>query len=183
MAVTEDIVRPTTMATSTRRNNRRILVTSVTVVILLAGLTLFFIHNHRSGKPVPPEVQRAVNFPIYYPRQSDLPAGYTLDTTTIRLAQQGVVIYSVKKGGQQLVFSEEETPDGNIIDKFTSSYIPLHNTITTDLGKAAIGAAGQGANLQTIVSLPISKGPWLIVTAPANTKQSEMKQILQSLVK
>jgi flagellar basal body-associated protein FliL len=186
MAVIEDIVRPNKAVAPTARDNRRILLMSVVVVVLLAllaGLTLFFVHNHRSGNPVPADVQSAVNFPIYYPRQSNLPAGYTLDTTTIRLAQPGVVIYSVRKGGQQMVFSEEETPDGSVIDKFTSSYIPLHNTITTDLGKAAIGAAGQGAHLQTVVSLPIAKGPWLIITAPANTKQSEVKQILQSLVK
>jgi hypothetical protein len=93
------------------------------------------------------------------------------------------VVYAIQKGSQQLVFSEEETPGGNVVDKFTSSYIPLHNTITTDLGKAAVGAAGQGANLQTIVSLPITKGPWLIITAPADTKQSDVQQILQALTK
>jgi hypothetical protein len=153
------------------------------VVVLLLGLIIFIQHRITAGSPVPTEIKKTVSFPIYYPEQSKLPPGYSLDNTSFRFAQPGVVVYAIQKGSQQLVFSEEETPGGNVVDKFTSSYIPLHNTITTDLGKAAVGAAGQGANLQTIVSLPITKGPWLIITAPADTKQSDVQQILQALTK
>jgi hypothetical protein len=183
MAVIEDIIRPVPAAAPKRRLSRKFLISGAVVFVLLAVLTIFFVHHLRSDSPVPAEIRGAVSFAVYYPEQSKLPAGYSLDTTSFRLAQPGVVVYSVKTGSQQLIFSEEQTPGGNVVDKFTSSYIPLHNPITTDLGKAAMGAAGQGANLQTIVSLPITKGPWLIITAPANTKQSDMQQILQSLTK
>lgn len=162
---------------------RPLLVTGLLVAIVMAGGITFFVQRMANGSPVSSDVQKAVTFPVYYPRQSKLPVGYQLDDTSFRLADTGVVIYSVQVRGQQLVFSEQQTPEGSVIDKFTSSYIPLHNTITTDRGKAAIGAAGQGSNLKTIVSLPITHGPWLIITAPANTKQSDVQQILQSLTK
>lgn len=169
-------------AQSNRLFRRPMFVAGAVVAMLLAGLiTLFVQHRMADATPVPADVRSEVNFPVYYPRQSKLPAGYSLDNTSFHLAQPGVVVFAVRTGSQQLVFSEEEAPGGNIIEKFTTSYIPLHNTISTTFGKAAIGAAGQGAHLQTIVSLPIAKGPWLIITAPTGTKQSDMQQILQSL--
>jgi hypothetical protein len=183
MAVITDPVSPAKAAPPKRRLNHPMIVLGAVLVILLLGLIIFIQHRITAGSPVPTEIKKAVSFPVYYPEQSKLPPGYSLDSTSFRFAQPGVVVFAVQKGGQQLVFSEEETPGGNVVDKFTSSYIPLHNTITTDLGKAAIGAAGQGSNLQTIVSLPIAKGPWLIITAPAATKQADMQQILQSLAK
>jgi hypothetical protein len=161
---------------------RRIFVSGGTLLVLFVGVTIFVQQQISADGPVPSDVSKAVNFSVYYPNQSKLPAGYTLDDASFRLADTNVIVYSVRKNGEQLVFSETQTPDTSIVDKFTSSYIPLHNTISTKLGKAAMGAAGQGTNLKTIVSLPISNGPWLIVTAPANTKQSDMRQILQSLV-
>jgi hypothetical protein len=183
MAVSTDQVPPVQANRTNRWSHRPLLITGALLIVLLAGGITFFVHRMAGSSPVSTDVQGAVTFPVYYPQQSKMPAGYSLDRTSFRLAQSGVVVFAVVKGSQQLVFSEEETPGDNIVDKFTSSYIPLHNTITTDLGKAAIGAAGQGSNLKTVVSLPITKGPWLIVTAPADTKQSDMQQILQSLTK
>jgi hypothetical protein len=185
MAVIMDIAPPApAKAAGPKRRPKRLLVAGGVVgVVFLAALGIFLAHGMMAHSPVPAEVRSAVSFPIYYPRQSKLPPGYSLDTASFRLAESGVVIYSVHKGSQQLVFSEQEAPDGNVINKFTSSYIPLHNTITTDLGKAEIGAAGQGSSLQTVASLPVVKGPWLIITAPADTKQSDMQQVLQSLTK
>lgn len=174
---------PAQTAVPTRRHvGRRIVI--ATGIFIFAAAAFIFIHQvTATNSPVPAELHKDVSFPIYYPEQSKLPTGYNLDTSSFRLAQPGVLIYSVDVGSQRLVFSEEEAPDANIIDKFVSSYIPLHNTISTDLGKASIGAAGQGANLQTVVSLPITNGPWMIITAPANTKQSDIQQILQSIAK
>jgi len=183
MAVTRDPTPPVKATNSKWRLPRPLLLTGLVIVILLAGIITFFVQRMADGSPVASDVQKSVSFPVYYPRQSKLPAGYSLDQSSFQLAQEGVVVYAVEKGSQKLVFSEEETPDASIMDKFTSSYIPLHNTITTPLGKAAFGAAGQGDNLQTIVSMPITKGPWLIITAPAGTKQSDIQQILQSLTK
>jgi hypothetical protein len=183
MGVITDQVPKGKTAAPKRRLRRPVFLMGAVVVILLLGLIIFIQHRIKADSSVPVEIQKAASFPIYYPEQAKLPSGYSLDNTSFRFAQPGVVVYALQKGSQQLVFSEEETPDGDVVNKFTSSYIPLHNTITTGLGKAAIGAAGQGSNLQTIVSLPITDGPWLIITAPAGSKQSDMQQILQSLVK
>ena len=166
-----------------QRTRRSWAATSTLLVgILLVGApSWYFLKTPPS--PVPSDIRRNAGFRVYYPEQGRLPSGYSLDMASFRLAQPGVVIFSLQVGTQRLIFSEEQTPDTSVMDKFTSSYIPLHTEIATALGKAEMGAAGQGAQLQTVVSLPISKGPWLIMTAPANTKQSDVQRILQSLVK
>lgn len=135
-----------------------------------------------SPSPVPPKVRNGVAFPVYYPAAAQLPPGYTLQSSSFRLAQDGVVVYSIgHSGGQALAVSEETQPAGTAMADFVKNYIPLHATITTSLGQAQIGVYGQAPNLRTVLSLPITKGPWLIITAPAGISQSDLKRIVQAL--
>ena len=143
--------------------------------ILIAGL----LHN-----PVPRDLRHAVSFPVYYPVTSGLPKGYVLNESSFKQASPGVIIYSIgRAGGQRLILSEEKQPGGNTINDFVKSYLPLNSSFDTKLGKAQMGAFGNPPNLRNIVSLPIKNGPWLIITAPADTQQSDIKQIIQSLRK
>lgn len=181
-----DIAPPAKTLPSRRRLSRRNLIVGGGVVVLLlaVGLGVFFRYGRTMANPVPAPVRKAVTFPIYYPRQQKLPAGYSLDTTSFHLAQPGVVIYSVAyQGGQRLLFSEEQKPDSSVTDKFTSSYIPLHTGVKTGLGEAQLGAYGTGKNLRTVISLPINGGPWLILTAPPATSHDDLLQIIGSLAK
>lgn len=147
---------------------------------------LFFYHSASqppsTGSPVPVSVAQAVNFPVYYPDRQRLPAAYTLDNSSFRQAQPGVVIYSIKSpGSQSLTVSEEEQPAGSVITDFIKNYIPLHDSVSTSFGEAQVGAYGKAPNLQTVASLPIKNGPWLIITASSDIKQTDLTQILQSL--
>lgn len=183
MALIMDIAPPRALPPRRRLSRPALAVAGIMVVLLLAGL-VFLWRPTATTSPVPLQVREAVAFQIYYPKQQKLPSGYSLDTTSFHLAQPGVVIYSVVyHGNQRLVFSEEQTPDSSIIDKFTKSYIPLHTALKTDLGQAEFGAYGTGKTLRTVVSLPINKGPWLILTAPPASSHDDLVQIIKALTK
>ena len=143
------------------------------IYIWIAGL----IHN-----PVPRDIRRAVPFPVYYPQSSKLPAGYVLNESSFRQAQPGVIIFSIgRSGGQRVIVSEEKPPPQNTIDDFLKAYIPLNTEISTKLGTAKSGAFGSAPNLRGIASLVVKNGPWIILTSPANTSQSDVKAIIESL--
>src|SRR5579884_1825970 len=74
-------------------------------LVLAAGLWLL---TGGGSSPVPKNVRTAVNFDIYYPQPKKLPAGFRLDNSSFKLAQAGVVLFSVKRpDGSSLIFSEE----------------------------------------------------------------------------
>lgn len=183
MALIIDIAPPTKALPPIKRRlfPLKLAVGSGLAVILLTALA-FLGHGTTITNPVPATVRKAVTFEIYYPRQQKLPSGYSLDTTSFRLAQSGVVIYSmVNHENQRLIFSEEQKPGSSVIDKFTSTSIPLHTDLKTALGHATLGAYGAGQNLRAIVSLPIDKGPWLIITAPPTISNLDLQHIMQAL--
>lgn len=151
--------------------------------LLLIVVAVMLILHGRGGSPVPPAVRQAAGFTVYYPDPAKLPPGYELDRSSFRQADPGVIVYSVTRDGQRLAVSEEAQPGGSAISDFLKNYIPLHTTFNAKLGQAQIGAYGSHPNLRTVVSLPITKGPWLIMTAPDGTSQADLKQIIQALRK
>jgi hypothetical protein len=161
---------------------KRRIFTVIIVFAVIGGAGLAWRLAGATGSPVPAGLRSSAGFPIYYPDQGHLPDGYTLDTTSFQKADGGAIIYAIKNSsGGNLIASEVAQPGGNVIDDFTKNSIPLHSTVDTSLGKAQIGAYGSPPNLRSIVSLPINHGPWLIITAPANTPQTDLKQITLSL--
>lgn len=152
-------------------------------MLLIAGLSVGIYKMSSNASIVPGRIQKSVNFSIYYPSLEKLPDGYTLDTQSFRLAQPGVVLFAVTyASSKSLVFSEEEQPSSEDINKFINSYIPVNTTEQLSLGQAKIGAYGRAPNLRTLVSLPIH-GTWLIVTAPSDVSQNDLTKVLQALTK
>ncbi len=134
--------------------------------------------------PIPVAIQKAVSYPVYYPDPNRLPKGYSLNLKSIQLVNPKVVIFSLDGSHQQMiVFSEQASPGNATITRFESSYIPLHTTIWTPIGNAFSGAYNDGKTIKTLVSLPISGGPWLIITAPDNISHQALQQILNALIK
>lgn len=151
-------------------------------LLALAGGFMTGLYIASSVSVVPKEVQRSVPFPIYYPR--NLPAGYKLDPKSFRLAEAGVVLFTVTYGeGKNIVFSVQQQPSGSEMDKFVTSYIPLSTALQLPLGQAKIGAYGSAPNIRTAVSLPVQSGPWIIVTAPSDASHDDLVKILESLAK
>ena len=153
------------------------------LAVVLTGAVLYW-HGVHARSPVPTYIRSSVTFSVYYPAQNRLPHGYYLDTTSFRVTQSGVVEFWVKNGGgQTFTFSEEQQPPQDIISKFTSATIPLHNTVSSRLGQAEIGAYNTGSKLETVASFPINKGPWIIITAASDANQADLKQTVLALTK
>jgi hypothetical protein len=157
-----------------------LIVAGVLLAVLIAGLAAWRLSA--SDSPAPDSIQADSGSGVYYPNAAKLPAGYTFDSSSINQAADGVTILSVKGGSDKSVsISQQAQPDSDVIENFIKTYIPLHTTISTSLGQAEMGASGQSSNLKTVVSLPVKDGPWLIITAPADISQPELKQIIESL--
>lgn len=162
------------------RSKKKFFVIFLILIIALGSLGGWWFWL-RGTSPVPKSLRQSVSFAIYYPEQKKLPAGYSLDTKSFSSPQRNVIIYRVNHGGDKLVFSVQPKPSDSEIQKFNSSYIPLRNAFSTPIGQAQIGAFGGSKSIQTLASLPTYSGPWIIVTAPSNISQDQLKQILLSL--
>lgn len=155
-------------------------------IAALAGIIVFvLIHSDQPKKaavkpagPVPAQIAAAVPYKIYYPDQSKLPNGYTLDGHSFANPVKNGVSYAVNYGGgKKIIFSVQTKPSDNELQAFQSNFIPLKIDFQTPLGLGSIGAY-RG---QTLASLPIENGPWIVVTAPADINQEDLKQVFRSL--
>ena len=134
--------------------------------------------------PIPVSIISKVSFPVYFPDPSKLPSGFSLLKNSIQYSKPGVVIYVISNSlNQQVVISEQAEPAQSTIDSFLSSYIPLHATVSTADGEAQYGAMNQGKSLRSVISLPISNGPWIIATASSSLSRAEFTQVINSMIK
>jgi hypothetical protein len=163
---------------SSKMSFRKLLI--IICSLLIAGglvvLGASLISNVLSPNPVPQFIKDKVSFKVYYPLQAKLPAGYVLDKHSFS-ASQNVVLMTVDYGQKnQIIFSEQPLPKSNELQTFYSLRIPLRTTVNTSVGQAAIS----GLNGESFVSLPAGK-TWIIITAPNNSDQSKLKQVLLSI--
>ena len=164
-------------------DNRGWYAVGFTVFVVVIAWFIALISSNQIS-PIPKSILSAVNYPVYYPAAGRLPAGYILDNRSIELVNPGVVIYVIKYDQKNMVVvNEQANPGSTVINQYTSSYLPLHNTFWTPIGNAIMGAYNDGHSIKTVVSLPVYKGPWLIVTAPSNINQTNLKEVIDSLTK
>jgi hypothetical protein len=156
------------------------------ILAVLAGVIVFMvIHTNQPQKaavkpagPVPSQIAAAVTYKIYYPDQAKLPAGYVLDRNSFANPVKNGISYSVNyDNDKKIVFSVQIRPSDNELQSFQSNFIPLSIDFQTPLGQGAIGAY----HGQTLASLPIENGPWVVATAPADVNQDNLKQVLRAL--
>jgi hypothetical protein len=138
-----------------------------------------------TGIQIPTSVSANLGFPIYYPSQSKLPNGYALNTHSFKRPIKNGVTYTVGyDNGKEIVFSLQSKPSSSSMQNFEASYIPLRNNYQTPVGQAELGAYDLKGNTETLVSLPVkNSNTWIIITAPYNTNQNKLKQVLNSLEK
>ena len=152
------------------------------VAAVMLGIWLYWHHNRlpalKQPNPVPSAVRQAVPFPVYYPDPEKLPAGYTLNQNSFSSPVKNGVTYSVSYGnGKKIVFSVQVKPSDTELQSFNSNYIPLRVEYQTPVGQAEVGAY----HSKTLVSLPIINGPWIVITAPPDIDQGQLKQVLSTL--
>ena len=156
----------------------------VLVILAAAGGSYWYVS--RNSSPVPRNIQSKVDFPIYYPDQKKLPTGYRLNPDSFKAPQANGVVYEVDYGnGKRMVFSVQPKPSDNALQTFNSSYIPLRTDYQTPSGTAEIGAYNDNGKIttETLVSLPTNDKTWLLITAPYDINQAQLKQVLSSLKK
>lgn len=163
---------------------------ALALAIIVSGVTVtcigYLVVRTKSSipDPVPSSIRASVSYHIYYPDPAKLTGGYVLDTSSFTSPRPGVVLYSINYGNnKKLVVSEQPQPDASTIQAFYANYIPLRNSLRAALGEAQIGAYKNGDTLQTVASLPVAQGPWVIVTAPGDIHQQELQQVLDALRK
>jgi len=174
-----------------RQNNRKLwIIVVIGGMFLIGGVVgVWFLRPHPipaqapvSTGPVPAAISHAVNFPVYYPDQKKLPAGYVLDINSFSLPIQNGVAYNVNYDtNKKIVFSVQIKPADTEIQSFNGNYIPLRIDYQTPIGQAEIGAYNNHGDVQTMVSVPTKTNAWIIITAPYNINQDQLKQVLGSL--
>lgn len=158
-----------------RRVVKAVLV-GIGIAVVVAALFLLL-----PTKPtvVPKDIRKNIPFSIYYPDQSKLPKGYTLQKASFTSPDSGVVLYAVTFPRGKFVLSVQEKPDKEELDSFTNQRLPVRYTLSTPNGRATVGVLGN----QLVASLPTNSDSWVIVTSPQNTRQAEMRSLLNSLVR
>ena len=153
-------------------------------IILIGALGIYFYHHSSATKqvavnPVPINIRGKVKFDVYFPVQSKLPNGYSLDINSFT-ANNVAVIYSVDfKSNIKLTFSIQQKPSPSDIQLFYSKYLPLHLIVNTPIGIGSIGVIGS----QTVASLPTNTNSWVLITGPKNTNTNDLINILKSMKK
>jgi hypothetical protein len=161
---------------------RKWLIWGGVLVLVLAVVATAVIYIAQDKSPVPAAIQKSVSFPVYYPDEHLLPAGYTLDTNSFKTPQQNAVLYKVTYGKDQaLTFSVQPKVSAEELQHFYENFMPLRTDYKTAVGQAEIGAYNNHDKLQTLVSLPTDSKTWLIITAPADINQKQLKQVLSAL--
>lgn len=154
------------------------LIAAFVVLLLVIGTAGFIIYYGRtSANPIPASYRTAVDFPAYFPDPAKLPTGYHLDLGTFTSPAKGVILYNINYGGDRhIVVAQQNKPSDSDLKAFNSQRIPLHTTISTHAGQAVMGAIGD----QDVVSLPTKTRAWIIITAPYNIDQEQLKAVLNS---
>jgi hypothetical protein len=151
---------------------------AILAIVIIGLVILGFKAFAPAPDPVPLVARQAVTFPIYYPLHSELPAGYSLDTTSFSATNQ-VVIYAIYGGsGQKINVSVQAKPSTAQISYFNSQIIPKHAQFTTKLGTVTMGSVGS----QEIASLPTNGHSWILLNASTNINQIQLKQVIKALV-
>jgi hypothetical protein len=167
------------ISSGNRNRLKKYLILLTLIILIAAGFSLWQ-HKQQTKSPVPANIQKAVPYQIYYPDKTRLPQGYYIDQTSFANPVKNGVTYSVvDPSNRKLVFSLQQRPSDNDLTSFYGSYIPVKIELDTDNGKAESGIYNQ----KSLISLPIRDGPWVIITAPKDINQAQLKQILSSLKK
>ena len=150
-------------------------------IIVLAVIGVGFLYFHQRSvtyDPVPLNVRTAVPFNIYVPDPAKLPAGYSLDTQSFSTGNDAVVYKIHGLNGQAIIVTVQQKPSNDAIQAFYKAHMPLSIPISTNVGSAALGAL----NSETVVSLPTSTNAWLLMTAPSDVNQAQLKQVTQAMM-
>jgi len=151
----------------------------------LASLLLFgggiaywrlFVWQPAVVNPFNSHISSSMQFPLYYPTQ--LPAGYRIDTKSVNVPQQGVVVFNmVGPKGSKLYMSEEARPSTFDLGGFYQKFQNLKETSVSD-GAVAVGRVNSG---QTEVASRANNKTWILSNTTANIPLNQLTNMMKSL--
>ena len=109
------------------------------VLVLLAVAGLYAYPKYVNANPFPADIRTSSDLSLFYPGK--LPAGYTVDKTSINLAN-GIVIYAASSGDKRLVFTLQKTPPAFDFANFYKQQLTGTQQYQTPYGQATIGKNG-----------------------------------------
>ncbi|HYH74455.1 MAG TPA: hypothetical protein VD735_00680 [Candidatus Saccharimonadales bacterium] len=148
------------------------------VLVLIAGIASWYVLSRRNESPFPPAIRTNTNLTLFYP--TTLPEGYALDETSIDQTND-VISYVAEKPGKPsryINFSIQPRADKFDFNTFYNTTLVKSFKFTTTLGEATVGSMQSNGN--TVGSL-INGDTWIIVSAPAAVKSSEVQTIIADL--
>ncbi len=166
-----------------------VLIVALSVVVVCVAIAEDILDsvngNSRPRISIPATITSGLSFTVYYPIQKKLPKGYTFNTGSFSRPLSEGINYTISyEPSQTVVFSLQPKPSSESLQTFEASYIPLRNSYETSIGQAELGAYNIKGKTKTLVSLiPTQSNTWIIITAPYNISQDQLKQILNSLQK
>jgi hypothetical protein len=166
------------VATKSHRLSKRRIITFVLIAICIiaSAITVTIIRDrqHTNSTPFSIETRQAVDFPLYYP--TNLPAGFTLDKTSISSTDE-VVLYNLKAPGDAIInVSVQKRPEGANLEAFYAQELSDVHSIPTTHGVVKIGKRGQ-----SIFASLVTDTSWIIGTAKDGTLQEPVREVFTSL--
>lgn len=167
-------------ASGTPLSRQIIMIGAVAIPMIIIGMGSASLWHRLSSQPTSDpfsaKVISSLSFGLYYPKH--LPAGYTLDRSSITEPQTGVVVITLKNSnGEKIYMSEEQRPTSFDFGGYYGNFTDLQEK-TIGSGTIAVGYINNG---QTLVGSFALNNTWVLLNTSARLPSSQFTQMLSSL--
>lgn len=157
---------------SLRTSKRLLSVVLLVAVAVIASAWLWHSKPWQQSPTIPKRISEEVAFPVYSP--SGRPAGFSLDTSSIRATNQ-VITYVLRSGDKKVNVSLQAKPNNFNFDDFNRKQLAGSSEFLTSTGKAAVGSYGE----RLVVSMEADK-TWILLNTVDNVSAKDLQTIAKS---
>jgi hypothetical protein len=178
MSLSENNETQPELAEAIKRNLSRIIMLTTATTLVLTGLMagVFFVLTkpHISSTNPFAVSKPSTDFPLYYPKT--LPEGYVADRNSVTSPHDGVILFNLNRGKDQIVVTEQARTSKMVdFSTFFKQIKGLKQTVVSD-GSIATGYFGD-----TKLASRIGNKTWIIATTTSEVSLDQLSAMLQSL--
>ena len=171
----QPVARPHQVPRKKRRLLKKVLLLCLFLGVL-GGSAVWAYPKYAHPNPFPADIKTTDAVDLFYP--SKLPAGYSVDKSTMQLGNNKLT-YNAVNDGKKLVFTDQKTSSAPSLQSFTSQYLKNSQTFDTYYGAAVVGK-----NQDRYLGVLVADNSWLIVsTNSTQVTPDQIKFALQNLKK